>query len=63
MVSYSVRIERNQAEAQRHWEDEQMESERQNAFNGGIAILAAALAGPDWAGVFVEDPIRRGWRR
>lgn len=62
-----LQIERNQresqrrrdeeiAEARRQKEEDEAEAQRQNALNFGIAILAAGLAGPDWAEAVVEDP-------
>lgn len=62
-----LRIERNQresqrrrdeeiAEARRQKEEDEAEAQRQNALNFGIAILAAGLAGPDWAEAVVKDP-------
>lgn len=51
-----LRIERNQLESERRREEAEVEAQRENAVNFGIAILAAALAGPDWAGAVVDDP-------
>lgn len=53
-----VAAEQREQEAQRQLQG--AETKRQNALNLAIAILAAALAGPDWADALLGDAA--GWR-